>query len=422
MYRKFLLALLIGSFSLLVNAQVVVPLGGNAYGLPSSGAAITKNGLERWNDQKTSVKIYVRFAKTGTLSLKLDEVKNVLDDAELAVSLNGQQRKIKLPRNQVRVDLGEWMVKDTGYLAIELKQVQKNSLSSASIGALLLAGTAVDAKTRFVKDNEGNFFYWGRRGPSVHLNYQLPEKTDIEWFYNEINVPKGNDVQGSYFMANGFAEGYFGIQVNSPTERRVLFSVWSPFQTDNPKEIPESHKIKLLRKGKDVYTGEFGNEGAGGQSYLKYNWKAGQTYCFLLKAKPAADNYTQYSAYFFAPEEGKWQLIASFSRPQTQTYIKRPHSFLENFIPEFGDQTRQVYFKNQWVCDSKGEWTALNTARFTTDNTGNKAYRMDFAGGVDGTSFFLKNCGFFSNYTVPKTQFVRKLKGEKPYINFNLLP
>ena len=31
-------------------------------------------------------------------------------------------------------------------------------------------------------------------------------------------------------MANGFGEGYFGIQVNGPNERRVLFSVWSPFK------------------------------------------------------------------------------------------------------------------------------------------------------------------------------------------------
>ena len=38
---------------------------------------------------------------------------------------------------------------------------------------------------------------------------------DIEWFYSELTVPEGNDVIGSYFMANGFSEGYFGIQVNS---------------------------------------------------------------------------------------------------------------------------------------------------------------------------------------------------------------
>jgi hypothetical protein len=58
----------------------------------------------------------------------------------------------------------------------------------------------------------------------------------------------------------------------------------------------------LLKKGKDVHTGEFGNEGSGGQSYLKYNWKAGNTYRFLLKGEPVANNYTNYTAYFFATE------------------------------------------------------------------------------------------------------------------------
>ena len=70
-------------------------------------------------------------------------------------------------------------------------------------------------------------------------------------------------------MVNGFGEGYFGMQCNSETERRILFSVWSPFDTQEPKLIPDSLKIKLLRKGEGVYIGEFGNEGSGGKSFLQ---------------------------------------------------------------------------------------------------------------------------------------------------------
>ena len=180
----------------------------------------------------------------------------------------------------------------------------------------------------------------------MHWNYQVPEKINAEWYYNEITVPVGQDIIGSYYMANGFGEGYFGIQVNSEKERRVLFSVWSPFEIDDPKSIPESYKIKMLKKGTDVKTGEFGNEGSGGQSYLRYNWKAGNTYKFLLRGAPQNDNTTTYTAYFFAPELGKWLLMASFNRPQTNTYLKRFHSFLENFIPEQGDTSRKVLFNN----------------------------------------------------------------------------
>jgi hypothetical protein len=99
---------------------------------------------------------------------------------------------------------------------------------------------------------------------------------------NEITVPAGNDPVGSYFMGNGFGEGYFGIQVNSAIERKVLFSVWSPFETDDPREIPDDKKIILLKKGKEVHAGEFGSEGSGGQSYLKYNWKAFDTGIIVL--------------------------------------------------------------------------------------------------------------------------------------------
>jgi len=341
----------------------------------------------------------------------------------LSFSINNQVKSIKLVEGQdFSSPIGDWNIKDTGYIAIEIKGISKSSSQFPNLQTLALAGSAVTNQTYFVKDNNGNFFYWGRRGPSVHLNYQIPEKVEAEWFYNEIVVPKGNDVIGSYFMANGFGEGYFGIQVNSPTERRALFSVWSPFETDNPKEIPADHKILMLKKGADVHTGEFGNEGAGGQSYLKYNWKADVAYKFLLHAVPSADNYTTYTAYFFAPELNKWQLIASFKRPQTQTYVKRPHSFLENFIPEMGNKERMVLFKNQWICDVKGNWVALNSARFTTDNTGNINYRKDYAGGILDGEFYLRNCGFFSNFTPAKTMFTKKEANQKPNVDLSRLP
>ncbi|SFG61489.1 DUF3472 domain-containing protein [Pedobacter insulae] len=428
MRKQFLTAIFVALLSNLAIAQssegptLTVPLGGNTYASPIKNGLISKGGINSWNNPETSFKVYVRLAQKGNLAIAINQLTKIEGESELSIAVNKKVNKVIIKPGSASLPVGIWAIKDTGYVTIEIKGLKKSGAQFPAIGSLQLAGTAIDAKTTFVKDNEGNFFYWGRRGPSVHLNYQLPEKTDIEWFYNEITVPKGEDIQGSYYMTNGFAEGYFGIQVNSPTERRILFSVWSPFVTDNPKEIPENQKIKLLKKGKEVYTGEFGNEGSGGQSYFKYDWKAGESYSFLLRAAPSDDNYTTYTAYFFMPELNDWKLIASFKRPQTKTYLKRLHSFLENFNPEFGDQSRMVLFKNQWVCDSKGVWTEINTAKFTTDNTGNKGYRMDYGGGVKGTSFYLQNCGFFSDFTIPRTNLKRKVTNQRPLINFNYLP
>src|SRR5699024_6604038 len=149
-----------------------------------------------------------------------------------------------------------------------------------------------NSSIKYVKNNEGNFFYWGRRGPSVHLTYQMPKDSQAEWFYNEVTVPAGQDTIGSYFMAIGFDEGNFGYQVYSETEQSVLVSVWCPYDTNNHKEVPKDQRIKLVKKGGGVHAGKFGNEGSGGQSYLQYHWEAGNTYKFLLHGKPNGDGST----------------------------------------------------------------------------------------------------------------------------------
>jgi hypothetical protein len=405
--------------------EINLPLGGNAFSsLPvEESNTITDNGIENWTNPKEKFTVYFKVSKPGLIKIVLNEAITIQGKSVLEFGINNAFKKIKFSENQkTPVVIGEWKIKDTGYVALKIKAISKTKANFPSFSKLAISGSAIEGKIAFVPNNEGSFFHWGRRGPSVHLNYQVPEKTNVAWYYNEITVPVEQDIIGSYYMANGFGEGYFGMQVNSDKERRILFSVWSPFTTDDPKSIPESHQIKMLKKGENVKTGEFGNEGSGGQSYLRYNWKAGNTYKFLLSGVPQKDNTTTYTAYFFAPETGKWQLIASFSRPQTSTYLKRFHSFLENFIPEQGDKSRKVLFNNQWYCDDKGNWFEIDSARFTADNTGNKGYRMDYAGGLDNDSFYLKDGGFFNNFTKTQTIFKKPLGNNKPNIDFNTLP
>jgi hypothetical protein len=408
------------------NATAIsLPLGGNAYSSlhQDSERTLSNRGIVNWSNPKEYFTAYFRVSKPGTITVSLSDKPIVDGQSVLEFAINNQSKKVSFDETKsFEGKIGEWTIKDTGYVALTIKGMSKTGAKFPSIQTLSVIGTATEGKTAYVKNNEGNFFHWGRRGPSVHLNYQQPENVNAAWYYNEVTVPKGEDILGSYFMANGFGEGYFGMQVNSPTERHILFSVWSPFNTDDPKSIPESHKIKMLKKGVGVHTGEFGNEGAGGQSYLNYMWKAGNTYKFLLHGVPGKDSLTTYTAYFFAPEVNKWQLIASFTRPQTKTYLKRFHSFLENFSPVQGDLSRKVLFDNQWICDDKGVWSELKTARFTTDNTGMKGYRMDYQGGVDKGAFYLKNGGFFNDYTTPKKVLARTSIGKKPEIDFNKLP
>ncbi|MFT4016314.1 MAG: DUF3472 domain-containing protein [Agriterribacter sp.] len=405
------------------DTTISVPAGGNTWCIQcdEDNNLISNKGIQHWTQQETGFETYIRVNKTGSLKIGINAKTDKASVLRLSVA--GSSKNITVKGTAFKVyDAGTFEIKDTGYIKIAVSGKQKKGAYFADISAFELSGTAINEHTAFVKNNEGNFFYWGRRGPSVHLNYPFADSIKAEWFYNEITVPENQDVVGSYYMANGFGEGYFGIQVNSASERRILFSVWSPFSTDDPKNIPQDMRITLLKKGEGVHTGEFGNEGSGGQSYLRYNWKAGVTYKFLLRGQPDGNGSTIYTAYFFAPERGEWLLIASFKRPKTNTYLRRFHSFLENFIPEQGNKTREVLFGNQWVCDEGGTWFELVNAVFTYDNTAAKKYRMDYAGGVENGRFYLKNCGFFAGFTPYKSLFLRKANMQIPGVDFKTLP
>lgn len=402
---------------------VQLPIGGNTYAIntASERGAVTNNGIENWADKEAQFETYLRVNKPGTVRLAVHARTD--KESKLQVELFGEKKIVTIKGTAwQRYEAGEWVVKDSGYLKIILCGVFKSGKRFADMSQYEVSGTAINAQTAYVKNNEGNFFYWGRRGPSVHLKFPFDDAVKAVWFYNEATVPAGQDLVGSYFMAVGFAEGYFGIQVNSAHERRILFSVWSPYATDDPKSIPEDQRIGLLKKGDGVNTGEFGNEGAGGQSFLRYNWKAGTTYRFLVKGKPDGANHTDFTAYFFVPEKDQWMLIASFRRPRTNNYLKGFHSFLENFRPEQGNKERHVLFGNQWIGDEKGRWQELTEARFTYDNTALKGYRMDYAGGTRNDQFYLRNCGFFSDYTPYGSTLIRPRKNRQPEIDLSKLP
>ncbi|NQU51174.1 MAG: DUF3472 domain-containing protein [Bacteroidetes bacterium] len=405
-----------------LDLTVSIPTEGNSWVVDDtekSKQIVKKGGIRNWSENETKIRTYFKTTKTGKLDVGIF-VKATFGFSKIKVSCNGKTEIVQIEsKTEGEIPIGIFEVKKAGYQWIEIQGVDKSGDFFPEISNILIGGEAAKEKVYFARED----FYWGRRGPSVHLNFQIPENSgDVLYFYNEITVPENNDVLGSYFMANGFGQGYFGMQVNSPTERRILFSVWSPFKTDNPGDIPEDQKIKMLKKGEGVHTGEFGNEGSGGQSYYKFLWKAGNTYKFLLKGKPTGNEETDFTAWFFAPEVNEWKLIASFRRPKTDTYLTRPHSFLENFHTETGNVTRKGLYSNQWIYTINSQWIELTKMKFTADATARKESRMDYSGGAENQVFFMKNCGFFNETTAIDSYFDRKASGIPPVINFEELP
>jgi hypothetical protein len=393
--------------------NVSVPMAGNAWVIKDGAFAkseiVGKNGIRNWNDPDHRVRAYFYIGDVGILSLGI-RAKATSGSSRITATCIDRSFTVEVNNTEFNdIPIGEIKIDKPGYYYVDLTGMSKSGPVFADISDLLLKVND-PAKVTFIKDE----FYWGRRGPSVHLWYTIPEELqNVEWFYTELLIPENEDVIGSYFMAVGFNGGYFGIQVNSETERRVLFSIWSPYKTDDPSEIPEEYKVKVLKKGEGVYTGKFGNEGSGGQSYKVYDWKAGVTYGFFVGARPVGDGSTDYIAYFRDPNRETLQLIAQFRRPKTDSYLKGIYSFLENFRPEQGIYDRKGYYTNQWAY-ANGAWHEINQAKFTADATARKKHRLDYTGGVDNDKFYLKNCGFINEHTEIGTIFTRAKTGKFP--------
>lgn len=396
--------------------QTEIPATGNSWtvnDVHKSSEVVTQDGITNWQDDNDIIRTYFYTEKEMTIPFGII-AKGI---SELKISFNDQTEIVNLFNSEFdTIYVGNYASSGKGYHHIDIQGISKTTETYADVKSIVFEQPEDSTLVKYIKDD----FYFGRRGPSTHLVFETPTD-DIEWMYSEIEIDQNQDVIGSYFMANGFGEGYFGIQVNSESERRILFSIWSPFKTDDPNSIPDDQKIRLLKKGEGVTTGEFGNEGSGGQSYKVFNWKAQTRYGFLTKVKPNSDNTTDYTSYFFDPETNKWHLIASFRRPQTNTYVTRPYSFLENFIPNTGALSRRGGFYNQWMRDSKGNWHEITEAKFSADATARKDARLDYSGGSANHGFYLKNCGFTDDFTLIGTKLSRTKLNTQPNINFNSL-
>jgi len=404
------------------NLTISIPCEGNSWVVNNPEATsnvVGTNGIKNWTNSNDKIRTYFYATSTGDIEVGIRAKFTGVTKLKISLGTNTKQVDFEASNTAIKHSVGSFKIDKIGYYYIELEGFSKEGSSFGEISDILLGDSSWNSNIDYVKPD---WFYWGRRGPSVHLNFEEPANKNITWFYNELTVPEGMDPIGSYFMANGFSSGYFGMQVNSATERRILFSVWSAYDTQDPNQIPDEYTVQPLGYGDGVTVGEFGGEGSGAQSYFVYNWTPGTTYKFLLKGESNADNSIDYTAYFYAPEIGDWKLIASFRRPfPTGAHLTRLHSFLENFDTTMGDHTRKVDYTNQWVYDTDGNWNEMTSATFTTDNTGASGVRFDYDGGSEGDSFFLRNCGFFSDNETPNTFFSRSSNGTPPVIDFSQL-
>lgn len=401
-----------------IQAQTALIPAYTGYAVPAEAENVSlfssKNGLQNWTNptQKISWFFYVKNA--GELQLSLLS-KSINSGSAIEIAMAGKKFKIKLTSSSSlkKTLVGKVTITDTGFYSITISCINKVGKSIANIQSLELKGTA----TNGIHFNPVE----RRNAASVHLKYPLPDSTKAMAFYNEIIVPDGADHVYSYYMACGFKRGYFGIQVNSTTERRVIFSVWDAGnEAIDRNKVADSNKVKLMAKGVGVIANDFGNEGTGGHSHFVYPWKTGEKYQFMVFAlTDSAQSSTIYSGYFFLPESGKWKLIASFRAPKDGKYLQNLYSFSENFWGINGQLERKAYFGNQWVQKSNGRWEELLSSQFSYDATGRAQHRIDFSAGAEGKQFYLSHGGFKPSNIAYGQSIIRQATGLRPNVDLN---
>lgn len=388
----------------------------SAYLLPASNKDEVVNekntSTYQWIDTAKKIHFYFHHSKPGVLTLSLLSTA-VKIPQQIKVLAGGKQFSTQIPvgTKTKEIRIGTIPVMDSGFMEVILS-AKKLVRDGIKVESLIISGNGTEGIRYNAKPR--------KNAASVHLRYPLADSIRAIGFYNEVTVPKGYDHLHSFYMANGFSRGYFGIQVNGEKERRVIFSVWDAGnEAIDRNKVADADKVKLLAKGDGVITNDFGNEGTGGHSHWVYDWKAGETYRFMLTALPdSASQTTIYTGYFFVPELQKWKLIAAFRAPKDGKRLNNLYSFNENFVGSNGHLQRRALFGNQWVQQQNGRWLALTDAVFSTDATGKARDRFDIGAGVSNEQFYLWNGGFTPQEAKPGDLFKRNHSTKSPVIDY----
>jgi hypothetical protein len=401
----FLLAL----FSITcAQAQLQVPAF-TAYIEPDpEGADVSpRSGISGWTNPSLKVVWFGDFKSPGKLNCSLILRLSAGQETKLRLTVGGQSHEAAAKTtsdNDAILDFGSFDISATGYLPLILESLNPPGKDVGNIRTLVLSGPAAEGAHFNLKPR--------RNAASVHLTYPVGGATNVDAFYCEVTGVE-NPIW-TYFEACGWHRGYLGMQVNSPTERRIIFSVWdSGKEKVDRNNVAQPDRVTLVAKGKGVFSGDFGNEGTGGHSHLVFDWKTGERQRFLVTAKPTDATHTIYSGYWFHPTQEKWMLISSWKAPQDGGYLRGLYSFSENFGGANGELRRKALYGNQWFHTADGQWHEQTTAKFSHDPTG-KSDRLDRFMGVENGQFFLSNGGFIPGFTKFGELFTRPATGKLP--------
>ncbi|GHV27353.1 hypothetical protein FACS1894176_09170 [Bacteroidia bacterium] len=405
--------------------------GGRGYVVPfvnsNAGLSMAERGnLTNWTNKDRKAVWYLYQAKgTYNMGFKLTLTNNqtrnfkitcTRSDAAGFTSLTNEFSYTGLGQTDTILVLNNLSIPATGYYRYELESKTNNgtiTINELIFEGIVPSGQSLPSPAPHTTDYLSS--------PSVHLHYSQSTKTsksnDYDWLYQEVMAPTGFTPTATYWEAIGFTGGYFGMQANTDTERRILFSIWDQVDTDkytkNGLPIPESCRdslVSLVDKAEYTQANGFGNEGTGGQSYVGAGrfttWQDSVPVKFLMnirrdtivstvtgKKKPCLILTAWYKAY----EDEGWRYVASWRRPFASAYFNESGSFIENFGWANGHLPRKGYYYNTFAHEnSTGKWVHLNK-NYGTHTDGATGQRNDYEHHIapeDPTKFYMLSGGY----------------------------
>jgi hypothetical protein len=210
-----------------------------------------------------------------------------------------------------------------------------------------------------------------------HLWWNLEGQKDATCLYGEITVLATAPhiyYCGADWHPGEPAGGYCGIQHNSPTERRTIFSIWDTSPTLHPTVTAADPRTLHNR---------FGGEGEGGHTHMVWPWNVGETFPFFVRKQPGKNDSTDTRYYVFDRVQKKWLHSATISnpnggKPSVATIGGGMNSFLENFVGK-DRATAKLALYRLWLgpnvdamkCLTKaggdGTWGQLHDAYFLAE-------------------------------------------------------
>ena len=204
--------------------------------------------------------------------------------------------------------------------------------------------------------------FFSTTASAQHLWWNLEGQRDATILYGEITVLATRPhiyYCGANWHPGEPAGGYCGIQHNSRTERRTIFSIWDTSPELDPR-VTQADPATIFNR--------FGGEGEGAHTHMLWSWKEHETFPFFVRKGPGSKPGTVDARYYiFDPERKAWRHSATITSPEgskrsVATLGGGINSFLENFAGT-DKETPKLALYRLWLGPDPDRMECLTRAR-----------------------------------------------------------